>query len=110
MIFGDKIEKWRQEGETVRQRVFDEYEKAKAKEKLNANRSKMVSNGYSKKCLTKTRNGTTIYLFKSWDLTHGKGYFCVAFYKEYRLEGFGFHRSNKFTAYREALKFEGYLI
>jgi hypothetical protein len=62
-----------------------------------------------------------IYLHRSWDLTNGLGWFCHAGTigeldddymnsNEYKklVSGFGFHKKNKFTAVRNALKFDKY--
>lgn len=58
-------------------------------------------NGYSKNCLIKEINGLTIYLYKSWDLVHGVGYFVQSIDKNNRI-GFGFHKKNKITAVRQS--------
>ena len=53
--------------------------------------------------LQKDIHGINIELGKSWDLTHGIGWFCSVMSKAFRL-GYGFHKTNKFTAVRLALK------
>lgn len=63
--------------------------------------SKKESNGYSKHCLVKKINGFKIYLYKSWDVVHGKGFFCHSINEDFKI-GFGFHK-NKLTAVRQAL-------
>lgn len=67
--------------------------------------SEKVSNGYSKHCLVKKINGIKISLYKSWDIAHGKGFFAHAFADDFKT-GFGFHKTNKLTAVREALKLD----
>lgn len=64
--------------------------------------SKKENNGYSKKCLVKHINGVTIYLYKGWDLKHGKGFFAHSVADDFKI-GFGFHKTNKLTAVRESL-------
>lgn len=61
-----------------------------------------VKNGYSNNCLVKEIGGVKIYLYKSWDLVHGKGWFAHSVFFDFTV-GFGFHRSNKFSAVREAM-------
>jgi hypothetical protein len=63
--------------------------------------SRMENNGYSKKCLVKIIGGTKIYLYKSFDLRHGYGYFAVSNLLDYKI-GFGFHKTNKLTAIRQS--------
>lgn len=54
--------------------------------------------------LVKTINGIECYLYKSFDLTHGYGYFVHSFNNVKFNTGFGFHKTNKFTAIRQALE------
>jgi hypothetical protein len=54
------------------------------------------------KTLLKVIDYNQIYLYKSWDLTHGIGYFVRIYALDYSL-GFGFSK-NKFTAVKEAIK------
>ena len=48
------------------------------------------------KCVKKVIQGKTIYLYKSWDLMHGYGWFAHSYFN--CCVGFGFHKTNKFTA------------
>lgn len=56
-------------------------------------------------CLVKTiisRNEEVkIYLYKGCDLVHGGGWFAHSYSRT--LIGFGFHKTNKLTAVRQAL-------
>lgn len=73
--------------------------------------SKKVNNGYSRNCLVKEIKGATLYLFKGFDLVHGKGFFARIHTDDFK-DGFGFHKTNKFTAVRQALKdinYKGYI-
>jgi len=63
--------------------------------------SKREKNGYGN-CLTTNICGTTIWLHRSFDLVHGIGWFCHTYF-ENRGVGFGFHKTNKFIAVRQAL-------
>jgi len=54
------------------------------------------------KGLTKNIRGKNFYLGTGWDIAHGKGWFCQVF--GIIGVGFGFHKKNKFTAVRNALK------
>ena len=56
------------------------------------------------KGLRKEMNNKTFYLGRSWDLTNGKGWFCQVHCNRTFNMGFGFHKTNKFTAVRIALK------
>lgn len=58
------------------------------------------TNWYGTKVLVKYINGVKVYLFYSWDLTHGTGWFCHAV-KHFNY-GYGFSK-NKFTAVRQAV-------
>jgi hypothetical protein len=62
------------------------------------------NNGYSSKCLHKTIGWLNIYLYKSFDLTHGCGYHCQIFDLKKLAIGYGFSKKNKFTAVRKAIK------
>lgn len=53
------------------------------------------------KCLYKEIGPLRIYLYKSWDLVHGYGWFCHI-YKDIGKMTFGFSR-NKFSAVKIAL-------
>ncbi len=55
------------------------------------------------KGLKKTIQTNEIYLGLSWDIKHGVGWFCQVHRLDWSI-GFGFHKTNKFTAVREALK------
>lgn len=61
------------------------------------------NNGYSKHCLVKKIGYYTIYLYKSWDVVHGIGYFSHSITNDFKA-GFGFHKTNKFAAIRQSLK------
>jgi len=58
---------------------------------------------------TKDIGNYHVYLGRSWDLTHGVGWFCQLIYDINKTSPkretvfFGFHKTNKFTAYRNAL-------
>lgn len=54
------------------------------------------------KGLTKDINGISFYLGIACDLKHGKGWHCQVFDEDFRV-GYGFHKTNKFTAVRSAL-------
>lgn len=58
------------------------------------------------KGLKKVIGGKEIFLGKVFDLTHGKGWFCQVFGGAMLFSGpgFGFHKTNKFTAVRKAIK------
>jgi len=56
----------------------------------------------NKQGLEKKIGNNTIHLGKSYSLVYGKGWYCRIITPGYRM-GFGFHKKNKFTAYREAL-------
>lgn len=60
------------------------------------------------KALFSDANGARVHLYKSFDLVHGRGWFCHIWYDNY-ANGFGFSK-NRFTAYRNAIKnrFEEY--
>lgn len=64
--------------------------------------STLENNGYSHKCLVKKINGVKIYLYKSWSLVHGFGYYCFSLGEGFKI-GFGFHKTNKFSAVRQSL-------
>lgn len=64
--------------------------------------SEKVSNGYSKKCLIKYINRDKVYLYKSFSIMQGYGWFCHI-YHDNRSIGFGFHKTNKFSAVRQGL-------
>lgn len=55
------------------------------------------------KALKGTIGNITIYLYRTWDIVHGKGWFVRSVNENLKL-GFGFHKHNRFTAVREALK------
>lgn len=44
-----------------------------------------------------------IWLHKTWDLNKGYGYHVQVYFKNWNI-GYGFHKTNKFTAVREAAK------
>lgn len=54
------------------------------------------------KCLKTKIGQIEIYLFKGFDLAHGKGWFVRSYHDNFKT-GFGFHKSNKLTAVRQAL-------
>lgn len=58
------------------------------------------------KCLRKKinyRNNTVkIYLYRSWDVKHGYGWFSHSVFDSFEV-GFGFHKTNKLTAVRQSL-------
>lgn len=54
--------------------------------------------------LKKKIGKNVVYLSKSWDLVHGKGWFCHIWVEGRYLNGFGHHKTNRFTAYRKAIK------
>ncbi len=54
--------------------------------------------------LKKDIGNKTYYLGISWDLTNGKGWFCQVFNNDIFTIGFGFHKTNKFSAVRIAEK------
>lgn len=51
---------------------------------------------------TKEILGNTVYMGKAFDLIHGYGWHCQVFGNRYGV-GYGFHKSNRFTAYRIAV-------
>jgi hypothetical protein len=53
--------------------------------------------------ITKNIQGFEVHLQDSWDLTHGRGWFCHVYNEEHRT-GFGFDKKNKFKAIRAAIK------
>lgn len=53
--------------------------------------------------LKKRIHGKRFYLGRACDLQNGSGWFCEVFDAKFRM-GFGFHKTNKFTAVRNALK------
>lgn len=53
--------------------------------------------------LVKRIGGKKIYLGKTWDLKHGYGWFCQVFNYDFKF-GFGFHKTNKFSAVRIAIE------
>ena len=55
---------------------------------------------YFTNVLVKYIDGTKVYLFYSWDLTHGIGWFSHAV-KNFKY-GYGFSK-NKFTSVRQAI-------
>lgn len=61
---------------------------------------------FHRKCLRKKikykKNIVTVYLYHGWDLTHGKGWFSHSYFDSFDA-GFGFHKTNKLTAVRQAL-------
>jgi hypothetical protein len=63
--------------------------------------SKKEINSYSKKCLVKQIGNWKVYLYKSFDLKHGYGYFVHSYHNNYSI-GFGFHKTNKLTAVRQS--------
>ena len=67
--------------------------------------SEKENNGYSKYCLLKTIDNDRIYLYKSWSLFYGTGYYCHTLNLTTFKIGFGFGK-NKFTAVKQALKYE----
>jgi hypothetical protein len=48
-------------------------------------------------------NGITVSLGRAFDLTHGKGWMCQTIDSHWNM-GYGFHKTNKFTAVHEAMK------
>jgi len=56
----------------------------------------------SKKGMYKEINGFQVYLGYTWDLSHGRGWFCRVISKKFKLTD-GFHKTNKFSAVRSAL-------
>ena len=63
--------------------------------------SEKENNGYSKHCLVKHIGGVKIYLYKSWDVMHGIGFFAHAVNS--RKFGFGFSKRYKLSAVKMAL-------
>ena len=61
------------------------------------------NNGYSSKCLVSYTETHHIYLYKSFSLMQGYGWFAHYYPKNSEEIGFGFHKTNKFTAVRQAL-------
>lgn len=57
---------------------------------------------YCNTWLHKKINENSVHLYKGYDLVHGKGWFCTIMNKNFNIS-FGFHKKNKFTAYRNAL-------
>jgi hypothetical protein len=55
------------------------------------------------KCLKTKMGDVVIYLYKSWDLTHGIGWFSHTYNQRDFRNGFGFDAKNKFTAVRKAM-------
>ena len=68
--------------------------------------SKVTKHGYDK-CLKKKfkhkGNIITVYLYHGWDLYHGKGWFVHSYFDTFDT-GFGFHKTNRFTAVRQSFK------
>lgn len=60
-----------------------------------------TKHGYDK-CLKSKIGNITIYLFKSFDLIHGYGWFVHSYQDDFKI-GFGFHKTNKLTAVRQSL-------
>lgn len=48
----------------------------------------------------KNMNGYKVYMHKTWDLTHGYGYHIQVY--DVTNCAYGFHKSNKFTAVKQA--------
>ena len=63
--------------------------------------AKLENNCYSKKCLVKQVKGNTIYLYKSFDLVHGYGYFCQIIKPDFDIL-FGFSKKSKIRAVKNA--------
>ena len=61
------------------------------------------NNCYSSKCLVNNTETYILYLYKGFSLMQGYGLFCIYYYKNSEEIGFGFHKTNKFTAVRQAL-------
>ena len=64
-----------------------------------------TKHGYDK-CLRKKikykNNIVTIYLYRGYDLIHGKGWFSHSYFDTFDI-GFGFQKTNKLTAVRKSL-------
>lgn len=57
----------------------------------------------NKKGLKKTTGNKDYYLGRACDLFHGVGWHCQVFDEDYNI-GYGFHKTNKFTAVKIALQ------
>jgi len=64
--------------------------------------AKLENNGYSRECLVKQINGNIIYLYKSFDLAHGYGYFCQILKPNFDIS-FGFSKKSKIRAIKNAM-------